>query len=608
MATIPPKIPEKGQFSATPAGNAPAASNGSATPPAPLTPPALPPPLLEPANGAAPQGASIGKSTGPPPLTGAAVAAKAPAAGSQPAHSTPPARTAAPAASGPFTFSEAEQQGHPGRWLRAIPSWLASMIFHTIVILVMAVWINPVSEDKRVELTALTTEPTDLQELTNEDIQPLEVTALDTSEMEVPAEDVAVGPGQSIAETFSDQLAADTTIEMGVDGSFVESSVLASTISQGMGESLSGIRAGANREAAIRKFGGNADSEAAVAAALKWLATQQLSDGGWTFDLRKTPNPNPNPGEADRARAAATAMAILPFLGAGHTPKEGRYATVVRRGIQFLAKIGRPMNTRFGPAVSWHEPQGRMYSHGLASIAFCEAYAMTNDKALLPYAQASVNFISAAQLFDGGWRYEPPPDQRGGGDTSIVGWQIMALKSASMGYQLHVEPRTLIRAYEFLNKVQNDDGAAYGYVNRNDRPRDGATTAIGLLCRMYYGPSAGWDKENPALERGVYNLSRRGPSMGEKTDMYYNYYATQVMRHWEGEEWEKWNKVMRDYLIATQAKNGAETGSWYFDDPSDHGAQGQRLYVTSLATMTLEVYYRHFPLYQKTTTEAQFKP
>ena len=29
--------------------------------------------------------------------------------------------------------------------------------------------------------------------------------------------------------------------------------------------------------------------------------------------------------------------------------------------------------------------------------------------------------------------------------------------------------------------------------------------------------------------------------------MYYNYYATQVMRHWEGEEWEKWNKVMRDY-------------------------------------------------------------
>ncbi len=156
----------------------------------------------------------------------------------------------------------------------------------------------------------------------------------------------------------------------------------------------------------------------------------------------------------------------------------------------------------------------------------------------------------------------------------------------------------------FLNKVQTDEGAAYGYVSRNDRPKNGATTAIGLLCRMYFG----WDKENPALQRGVGVLSKRGPSTGSNTDMYYNYYATQVMRHWEGEEWEKWNEVMRDYLIETQAKEGAETGSWYFDDPSDHGAQGQRLYITSMATMTLEVYYRHLPLYQKSSTDAEFKP
>jgi hypothetical protein len=482
------------------------------------------------------------------------------------------------------------------------------MIFHIIVLLIMALWFNEVREDKRVELTALSTEATDLEKLETDDIQPLDATALDASDMEVSAEDIAIAPGDSIADTISDQLAGNAAFEIDVQGSLVESSVLTQTISQGMGESLAGIRSGPTKEAAIRKGGGNAESEAAVVAALKWLASQQLSDGGWTFDLRKTPNPNPNPGEADRARAGATAMALLPFLGAGHTPKEGRYASVVRRGIQFLANVGKPVNTRFGRGISWHESQGRMYSHGLASIAVCEAYAMTNDKALLPYAQASVNFISAAQLFDGGWRYDPPPDQRGGGDTSVVGWQIMALKSASMGYQLHVDPRTLIRAYEFLNKVQNDDGAAYGYVNRNDRPRDGATTAIGLLCRMYYGSAAGWDKENPALQRGVYNLSKRGPSMGERTDMYYNYYATQVMRHWEGSDWERWNKVMRDYLIDTQAKSGAEMGSWYFDDPSDHGAQGQRLYVTSLATMTLEVYYRHLPLYQKTTTEAEFKP
>jgi len=38
-----------------------------------------------------------------------------------------------------------------------------------------------------------------------------------------------------------------------------------------------------------------------------------------------------------------------------------------------------------------------MYSHGLAAIAFCEAYGMTHDAVLMPGAQASLNFLSYAQ-------------------------------------------------------------------------------------------------------------------------------------------------------------------------------------------------------------------
>jgi hypothetical protein len=377
---------------------------------------------------------------------------------------------------------------------------------------------------------------------------------------------------------------------------FVGPGVLTQTIARGAGTSLSGIRGGANKSAAIRKGGGNDASEAAVAAALRWLKEQQMSDGGWTFDLRRTPKPNKNHGEADKARNAATAMALLPFLGAGHTPKEGKYAPQVRSGIYYLTQQVKQVNTRFGPGASWYEPQGTLYSHGLVSIALCEAYAMTHDKSLQPYAQASVNFIASAQAADGGWRYEPGQP----GDTSVVGWQIMSLKSAHMGY-LSVPPTTVKRSYDFLNKVQADGGAYYGYTGPG---KGDATTAIGLLCRMYLG----WKKEHPALQRGVAFISERGPSRGEAANMYYNYYATQVMRHWEGEEWEKWNKVMRDYLIETQAKTGAETGSWYFDDPSDHGRRGQRLYTTSLSTMILEVYYRHLPLFQKASTDAEFVP
>ena len=70
---------------------------------------------------------------------------------------------------------------------------------------------------------------------------------------------------------------------------------------------------------------------------------------------------------------------------------------------------------------------------------------------------------------------------------------------------------------------------------------------------------------------------------------------TQVMHQFGGEEWKKWNAVMRKQLVDSQVKKGHATGSWSPADP--HGGVGGRLYMTCLATMTLEVYYRHMPLY-----------
>src|SRR5262249_4944237 len=141
-------------------------------------------------------------------------------------------------------------------------------------------------------------------------------------------------------------------------------------------------------------------------------------------------------------------------------------------------------------------------------------------------AQGAIDYINYAQDPDGGgWRYE----EKSPGDTSVTGWQLMALKSAQLA-KLQTRSNVAPLINKFLDSVQDDGGATYGY--RTPTTFRPGTTSVGLLCRMYLG----WRKDNPALKQGVRNLSIKGPSINNDPDMYYNYYATQLMRHWGGEE------------------------------------------------------------------------
>jgi hypothetical protein len=159
---------------------------------------------------------------------------------------------------------------------------------------------------------------------------------------------------------------------------------------------------------------------------------------------------------------------------------------------------------------------------------------------------------------------------------------------------LEVPSRAFLLADKFLDSVETEKGAAYGYLRPGEGP---ATTSVGLLCRMYLG----WNRQRRALMMGVTNLDKLGPS---PTNLYYDYYATQVLFHYGSSGWDGWNKKLREYLISTQSKEGHENGSWYFVD--SHGDKGGRLYNTAMAILTLEVYYRYLPLYSNRAVEDGF--
>jgi hypothetical protein len=162
----------------------------------------------------------------------------------------------------------------------------------------------------------------------------------------------------------------------------------------------------------------------------------------------------------------------------------------------------------------------------------------------------------------------------------------MALQSGQSG-GITVEPTVVSKAQKFLDSVSDSGGATYAYTPGNRSTP--SMTAVGLLCRMYLG----WPHESEPLREGIHRLSTGGVS---RDDMYYNYYATITLHHYGGVEWEDWNAVMRDQLVATQITEGPATGSWNMTDP--HGGSGGQIYQTCLSVLTLEVYYRYLPLYR----------
>lgn len=478
-----------------------------------------------------------------------------------------------------------------------VPAWLISALVHMVILVIFGLMLMPeAKKEPEKNLTALATdklEPLDeVAELQPEapDLEPQVDVAVDLPPTTVATEDVMpteimdAEPPPTDAPTFA-------ALEIPATSA---TSLLSATSSSISGKGVSG-RGAKSRADLAKQNGGSDASELAVARALKWLAQHQYADGSWSFDHTggNCQGKCGDPGDLADARLAATGMALLPFLGAGNTHKLGKYKETVHAGLYYLTTHANL--TKEG--ADFTGGGGAMYGQGIASIALCEAYAMSNDRELQQPAQLALNYIQYSQdQVGGGWNYTP----RGAGDTSIAGWQIMALKSGMLNF-LDVKEKTTKLASKFLDSVQDDGGAYYGY---RAPARGPATTAVGLLCRMYLG----WKKDNSALEKGVRWLAAQGPTTG---NMYFSYYATQVVFQFDGKDgsmWKEWNAKMRDALVASQSTKGHEEGSWMFPGAGDHGfVRGGRLYCTAMATMTLEVYYRYMPIYQEKNVDKDWE-
>ncbi len=347
-------------------------------------------------------------------------------------------------------------------------------------------------------------------------------------------------------------------------------------------------RAPEQRQDLVKQMGGSDRTEAAVNKALKWLAAHQSKGGQWSstdFDA--------NCGECSgaaqlQADVAMTGLAVLCFLGADHTHvKDGPYRENVRRGLRWLRRRQQP------DGDLRHDES--MYSQGIATIALAEAYGMTRDDALAEPVRRASEFIWEARNRRGaGWRYEPGQF----GDTSVLGWQIMALRSAQRA-GVDVPEAAFETAQRWLDMVTSRSRPGL-YAYQPGRAATASMTAEGMFVLQLTGvPST-----DARMDRAAALLMRNRPDWDGGANTYYWYYATLSLFQRQGGDWPKWNRRLIRELLAHQETDGAAAGSW--SPEGEWAPAAGRVYQTALCTLMLEVYYRYLPMYSggHATTQA----
>jgi len=475
----------------------------------------------------------------------------------------------------------------------AAPWWVISGAFHGLLILLLALISMAVlrtnSQDVVITTNLEKSKPPEYDEQKPRDVfknpVPIDSELPPVEHPVVTHEEVEVADHNETADNMDDNKArgdenAISDVPLGGTGTSAAIGV------GGGGGGAFGQRGVGGRRRLAMKGGGGKATESAVDAALRWLARHQEQDGHW--DCVKY--------GGKKADVAITGMALLAFLGAGHTEKVGQYKDNVKRAVAWLKSI----QNDDGKYYIQGETHGIGYHHAIAGLAMAEAAGMGRVPDTVKSAQKGIDYsVDKHQGGEGSekyaWRYAPKEKP----DLSVSGWFIMQLKSAKVA-GLKVDPASFDGAIKFLDAVEkkgdaNDPygGHRYGYMDPSTVSH--RRTAMGNLARQFLG----WKRED--LQGGVEWFVQQGgvpewDGNGGRVDLYYWYYGTLCVFQQGGDLWKRWNEAMKKALCDNQRKGGDEDGSW---DPvgaySDYwGRAGQ----TALGCLCLEVYYRYLPLYK----------
>jgi hypothetical protein len=360
-------------------------------------------------------------------------------------------------------------------------------------------------------------------------------------------------------------------------------------------------RFGPAKARALEEHGGSSRTEAAVAAGLAYLAGIQHEVGFWG-DARRVDD------KYGAVFVGKTGLCMLAFLGAGHTQQSGsEYSEVVARATNFLLGLQRPGSGHFGRTSA--------YSHGIATYALAECFALTRDERLRAPLERAVAQILRHQNTRrgdprrfGGWGYyydEPGRSFDSWPRVSISAWQVMALESARLS-GIAVPEGAFDDARGFLLGALDERRGRFRYSHDPERLRGAYPTLPGSTPAALFALSLlGEDLEEDRFAGAWGFLAEHAPGeyryAGDEAfieraqgNLYFWYYGSLACMRRGGGAWRRWNTRLQAALLESQRSDGSwqAISTYARDYAADRDDDAS--YSTAMNVLSLEVYYRYF--------------
>lgn len=297
---------------------------------------------------------------------------------------------------------------------------------------------------------------------------------------------------------------------------------------------------------------------------LEYLVRQQHRDGHWESN-------------GGQFVSAMTALAGVTLLMEGSTIRDGKYATNIRKAVDWLMERCQ-RNGLIGEPNAGNQGLGYMYGHGYSLLFLSQLYGEEEDadrrRKLEGILTRAVEFCGRAQTSRGGWGYLAAADGNDFDEGSVSVTQVQALRAArNAGI---VVPKSIIdRTHEYLKRCTTRRGGLI-YSLQSGGGEERPTITVAAIASMF---STGEYTSTLAKQwlrfcQPVVPIDRVGQDQFGHSE-YTHYYYAQVI-YSLGEEgyarlfpdsrpderltWTKYRKAFFEFLATSQNADGSWSG------------------------------------------------